>query len=279
MKFDASEILELKKKFKEDGFLLLKNFYSFDNDIFPIQQDIMKIISAVCMKNDILVKIDTPADAMNIGYPLLIAKNRSLGGVVYDAVKQIPGFLRLVAKKENQEIVQMLRDDCVPGIAAGGYGIRIDNPSEEKFRAQWHQEFPAQLRSLDGIVFWSPLVPVLREIGPVQMAVGSHKGGPLPVYRNDKGVNASNAYALHVHDIEKHLKKYDIIAPLTSPTDLILMDFQLLHQSGTNESDQPRWSMQFRYFNFLEPVGQRINWAGSFAAGLDFAEILPELVV
>ncbi len=278
MKFSASEIYELKKDFSEKGFLLLKNFYDFDEDIRPIHDDIMDIVKIVCADNGINVKIDTAADAMNIGYPLLIEKDRSLGGVIYDAVKQIPGFTRLVSKIDNQKLCQMLRENYRPAIAAGGFGIRIDNPSEEKFRAQWHQEFPAQLRSLDGIVFWSPLVSVVQELGPVQIAVGSHREGPLPVYHNDKGVSATGAYALHIREIEKHLEKYEIIAPLTSPTDLILMDFQLLHQSGQNLSDRPRWSMQYRYFNLLEPVGRRINWAGSFAAGVDFAKVLPELV-
>jgi hypothetical protein len=37
--------------------------------------------------------------------------------------------------------------------------------------------------------------------------------------------------------------------------------------------------MQFRYFNFLEPTGQSHGWKGSFAAGVDFASIHPELVV
>lgn len=82
---------------------------------------------------------------MTIAYPRLIAKNHSWGGEVYDAVKQIPAFMRLVSNAANDEVFSVLRPGSVPGLAAGGYGIRIDNPGEEKFRAQWHQEFSSQL--------------------------------------------------------------------------------------------------------------------------------------
>jgi hypothetical protein len=55
------------------------------------------------------------------------------------------------------------------------------------------------------------------------------------------------------------------------------MDFLTMHQSGENRSDKPRWSVQFRYFNFNEPLGQRIGWTGSFAANVDFRQVIPEL--
>jgi ectoine hydroxylase-related dioxygenase (phytanoyl-CoA dioxygenase family) len=64
---------------------------------------------------------------------------------------------------------------------------------------------------------------------------------------------------------------------LTTPGDLIVMDFLTLHQSGQNLSDRPRWSMQFRYFNFSDPVGQKLNWAGAFSQGKSFNDILAEI--
>jgi len=77
----------------------------------------------------------------------------------------------------------------------------------------------------------------------------------------------------------ERLAKYEIVAPCTNPGDLVLMDFLTLHQSGANISDRPRWSMQFRYFNFCDPIGIDIAWAGSYAAGQKFEDILPDLKV
>jgi ectoine hydroxylase-related dioxygenase (phytanoyl-CoA dioxygenase family) len=202
----------------------------------------------------------------------------SWGGEIYDAVKQIPAFVRLVAHPAHEALMRALRENSVPGLAAGGYGIRIDNPHEDRFRAQWHQEYPAQLRSLDGLVFWSPLVPVTEALGPVQFCPGSHRMGPLPVYTKDPAnPERRGAYSLMLKDEEALLAAHPRIAPLCGPTDLVIIDFLVLHASGHNRSSRARWSMQFRYFNFAEPTGRSHGWRGSFAAGVDFGSIHPEL--
>lgn len=268
-----------RAEFETKGYTVLRQLYDAKTDIAPIHEGIRVVVEAVCAKYGVKAPTATAHEAMTLAYPALIAANRAWGGEVYDAVKQIPAFMRLVTNPLNDDVFRALRPGSIPGIAAGGYGIRIDNPGEEKFRAHWHQEFPSQLRSVDGIVFWTPLVALTPDMGPVEIAEGSHAEGIVPVYEDDKGVGASGAYALHLDREQERLAKYDIVAPLTTPGDLVLMDFLTLHQGGHNLSRIPRWTMQFRYFNFAEPLGVRIGWRGSFAAGTKFADVLPELAV
>lgn len=267
-----------KNDFAIKGYAVLRQFYNVEQDIAPIQDGIRVIVGLLCEKYGVDAPTDTSHDAMTKAYPALIARNRTWGGEVYDAVKQIPAFIRLVSKVENAALFASVRPGSTPGIAAGGYGIRIDNPGEEKFRAQWHQEFPSQLRSVDGVVFWTPLLPVTQDMGPVQIAEGSHAEGIVPVYEDDAGANKTGAYALHLDRAAERLQKYRHVAPLSEPGDLIIMDFLTLHQSGHNVSSVPRWSIQFRYFNYAEPLGLRIGWKGSFAEGVNFADIIPELL-
>jgi ectoine hydroxylase-related dioxygenase (phytanoyl-CoA dioxygenase family) len=267
-----------RAEFNARGYIVMPQFYDSAADIAPIHEGIRQVLELACKKYAVEAPTDTAVAAMTLAYPRLIAKNRAWGGEIYDAVKQIPAFMRLVTNAANDEAFKALRPGSAPGIAAGGYGMRIDNPGEEKFRAQWHQEFPSQLRSLDGVVFWTPLLPVTQEMGPVQIAEGSQAEGLVPVYEDDAGAGKTGAYALHLDRAEERLARYKHVAPLTNPGDLVLMDFLTLHQSGHNVSKTPRWSIQFRYFNFVEPVGIRIGWKGSFAAGVDFANVLPELV-
>jgi len=214
---------------------------------------------------------------MTTGYLALIAANRSWGGEVYDAVKQIPAFMALASSRRNVELFEKLRLGSVAGVAAGGFGIRIDNPNDEGFRALWHQEFPAQLRSIDGLVYWSDLLPITVDMGPVEIAEGSHIQGPVPVYEDDGGIGKTGAYSLRLDREQEILAKYKKISPLLNPGDLLVMDFLTLHQSGINLSDRPRWSMQFRYFNFNDPVGIYISLKGSVAAGAMFQDLLPSL--
>lgn len=267
----------LAEQYARDGFLVLKGFYDVERDIEPIRSHIRDLIELIAAKHGQTVSCATPLEAMSKGYRELIAADRTWGSEVYDAIKQVPAYMRLVSHVQNEALFRRLHSTSLPGLAAQSYGIRIDNPGEEKFRSIWHQEFPGQLRSLDGIVFWSPLLAVTPDMGPVELCVGSHKGGLIRTEVDEGGVGRYGAYSLKLCNEADHLSLYDKVAPLTEPGDLLVMDFLTLHQSGYNHAEHPRWSMQFRYFNFRDPIGQKINWAGSYTAGVDPSEMLTNL--
>ena len=268
-------------EFNREGVLIIKNFYDLRNEIEPIQFGIWKIISLLIEKYKLPISTKPfSPETFDHGYQELIASNRKYGGVIYDAVKQIPAFMRLFSLQKNELIFSQLRGTDLPGIAALGYGIRIDNPNEEKYRSLWHYEYRDQLRSVDGVVFWSPLVPILEELGPVQISPKSHKGGLRRSYLKDpENPDKTGAYAMRIENEDEVLKQYGIIAPLSEPGDLILMDFLTLHSSGKNISNRSRWSMQFRYFNFNDPTGIKINWTGCVANGVQLKDVHPELVI
>jgi hypothetical protein len=266
--------------FHETGILVLKDFYAFEK-LQAIQLGIYQVIGQVMIRHGVADRRPSFSPAtFDHGYSELLSSNRAWGSEIYDMVKQIPAFMRLVSDPAHELLLRELRPESIPAVAAGGYGIRIDNPFEDKFRAMWHQEYPAQLRSVDGVVYWSPLVPITEEIGPVMMCPGSHKAGPLPVYNADPDrTGRSGAYALKIKDEEEWISRYPKVAPLTNPGDLVVIDFLVLHASGVNRGNRSRWSMQFRYFNFNDPVGRAHGWKGSFAAGVDFRAVHPELFV
>jgi hypothetical protein len=269
------------ESFRTNGFVAIKSFYDLDRDVVPVQEGIYKVIGQVLKRHGLPDRRRSFApETFDEGYIAMIALDRGFGGEVYDAVKQIPAFMRLVALGTHEQVFRDLRPASIPGLAGGGYGIRIDNPHEERFRAPWHQEYPAQLRSVDGVTFWSPLVAMLPELGPVEFCAGSHREGLVPVFEHDPAnPGKSGAYALRLKDEENLVAKYHKVAPLSEPGDLLVIDFLVLHASGRNTAARSRWSMQFRYFNFNEPTGMRYGWKGSFAAGIDFRTIHPDLCI
>jgi len=266
-------------RFDNEGYLLLRGHYDREREIEPIQRAIYGLIGILLKKYGL--SDQRPAfdpTAFDVGLPALLGHDRRIGGELYDAVKQIPAFVRLVASPVHEMLLRQLRKTELPGVAAGGYGIRMDHPGEDQYRAPWHQEYPAQFRSLDGIVFWSPLVAMTESIGPVELCPGSHREGLVRVYTKDPNhPDKSGAYALRLEDEERRVARYPRIAPLCEPGDLLLMDFLTLHRSGFNRSHRTRWSMQSRLFNFSESTGIRIGWRGAFAAGSDLRSIHPEL--
>jgi hypothetical protein len=272
---------EDKRAFEEDGVLILPGFYDVEKEIKPIQEAVYRLIGLIIEENNLAIeRLPFTPENFDSGYNEMIAIDRKLGSLVYDAVKQIPDFIRLVAKPEHNAVFKALRSGAFPGIAAGGYGIRIDNPFEEQFRANWHQEYPAQLRSIDGLVYWTPLLNITKELGPVEFCPGSHREGVVPVYTRDPdNPEKRGAYSLVLQDEAVRLARYEHVSPLTKPGDLVVVDFLLLHASGHNRSLRSRWSMQLRYFNFNDPTGRSYGWKGSYAAGVDFRQIHPELCV
>jgi Phytanoyl-CoA dioxygenase (PhyH) len=260
--------------FKTNGFLILKKFYEYDSQIQPIQEEIRAIIQLLLKKNPVPYK---NLGLFDDGYIELIQKDRRIGSYIYDAVKQCSSFVNLLSSKENIHLYSALRNSKLVGIAGGGSGIRINNPLEEKYRAPWHQEYPAQGRSLDGLVYWSPLVNVTQIVGPVELCIGSHKAGLLPVYYEPE--STKNAYGLRIANEESYIKAYERADLLVEVGDLAIFDFLTLHRSGLNKSSRALWSMQFRYFNFDDEVGQSILWSGVYAAGKRFEDLHPNYVV
>ena len=272
---------EARAAFARDGVVVLPGFYDVATEIAPIWADIQAVIQMVSARWGLRPPVGLPdQDGFDGGLLALAAQDRRAVGDVYDAIKQIPAFVRLVASCRHDALFRALRPGSMPGVAAGGAGIRIDLPHEERFRAPWHQDYPAQLRSLDGLVFWSPLVPMTPALGPVRFALGSQHDGPVPVHTRDPlAPDRSGAYALRLSDEAARLARYVEVAPLVQPGDLVVIDYLTLHASGQNVGERARWSMQMRWFNFLEPTGQGYGWKGSFAAGVDLRTVHPELVV
>ncbi|MFN5661601.1 MAG: phytanoyl-CoA dioxygenase family protein [Planctomyces sp.] len=269
------------EQFHRDGVVVIPGLYDVAEYIDPIIRYNHSIIGLVIRRHGLAIKQEPfGRETFDSGYAELIKHDRKVGGEVYDAVKQIPAFMRVVSFPKHDDVFRAIRPGSQPAIASGGYGIRIDNPGEDKFRANWHQDYPSQLRSPDGLVFWSPLRRVTPELGPVEFCLGSHKDGMVPVHlRDPRNPDKTGAYAVTLKDEEKLLTRYPHAAPLSSPGDLVVLDYAVLHASGRNVSNRSRWSMQLRYFNFASPEGMRIGWKGCFAAGVELKAVHPELVI
>lgn len=266
--------------FFQDGVLIVKQFYDVDLEILPIQRAIYEIIGLVMQRHGIeRARPPFTGDNFDVDYALLLAEDRRYGGEVYDLVKQIPAFLRLISSARSEQLFRELRGTDLAGIGAASYGIRIDNPFEEQFRSQWHQEFLFQPQSMDGVVMWTPLVPILPEMGPVIVCTGSHKDGLCTYSKTKPYEQKAGAYKIGILNDEQVAARYQQIAPLTEPGDLIVMDYLTIHQSGFNVSGRSRWSIQSRFFNFREPTGMRIGWKPSVTAGTDIEAIFPDVFV
>lgn len=274
------EILEInnganlfRKKFESEGYLLIKKFYNYENEILPIQKDIYTLISLIINSYKLPIRQKSfSAMTFDSGLTELLKNFRNLAGVLYDATKKIPSYVRLANSEKNEAISKVLLNSKFIGFAHRSYGLRMDNPFDTLHATQWHQEYVSNLSSLNAAVLWSPLRDVTANVGPVRICPGSHKNGIYPIYKD-----AENSKGLKIKNLEKLLENYKVIAPEVMVGDLLIADFKVLHCSSPNISDNTRWSMLSRYFDFTEPVGIKNNWVGGLQEGNSFERLHPEL--
>jgi hypothetical protein len=273
-----------RTQFEQTGVVVLKGFYDIEREIVPVLRPIYEIIGICLGKYGVAhTQAAFSVETFDDGYLKLLEKDRRIGGEIYDAVKQIPAFHRLLASEKHERLVSGMRGTNLPGIVDRGYGIRMDNPSEPDHLTGWHQDYHGQLRSLDGLVLWAPLRSMTQALGPVKFCVASHKAGlfPLTCPPNNQHQKNTTLYGtgLRMLDEQKVVGRFEQSMPLLEVGDLALVDFLTVHCSSPNVSDVTRWSMQLRWFNFREETGIRHGWPKSYAHGRSFADVHPELFV
>jgi ectoine hydroxylase-related dioxygenase (phytanoyl-CoA dioxygenase family) len=208
-------------------------------------------------------------------------RDRAGLGVVYDAVRKVLPFWRMLGSARMSHIVEVLLGTPHVGVAFRGAGIRMDLPFEDRWRSEWHQEYHSQMSSMRGLVAWFSLSAVDRSMGPVDLMLGSHREGALPVRCLDP-LNTRKDYTqtFEIDGLSELGRRYEIASFETEPGDVVFLDFMLLHRSGFNRSTEgrSRLTCQVRYFDMTEPTGIKHGWVGGWQDGHNFAEIHPELV-
>ena len=98
---------EQRRAFAESGMLVIPGFYDLKADIEPVQRAIHDVIGQVMVRHGVedIRGPCRPAE-FDAGYLDLIRSNRTWGAETYDAVKQIPAFVRLVAHPAHEQLMR-----------------------------------------------------------------------------------------------------------------------------------------------------------------------------
>jgi hypothetical protein len=105
-----------------------------------------------------------------------------------------------------------------------------------------HQDWRSMQGSLNSLVVWIPLVDCDRKNGTIRVLPGSHKQGLLPG-KLDHGFWTVDLTP------EQQAQMVDVDVKVG---DLVVFNAFLVHASGDNQSDEPRWSCHFRYNDLNE---------------------------
>jgi hypothetical protein len=163
-------------EFQEKGFLVIKNFYDKEFEILPIINEIAQVIELLAKYH--LPKADLPTNFdQKYTYLKEEFEESKICSLIYDSIKLMKSFNHWSHSIAHYILAQDLLKSKDIGFCRMGDGIRIDGKSNIKFSAPWHQEFPTQGFSSKGVIFWTPLLDITKELGPINIAQGSHKDG------------------------------------------------------------------------------------------------------
>ena len=104
----------LSKKFESEGYLLIRNFYNYEDEILPIQTDIYKLISLIISSYKLPINQEPfSATTFDSGLTELLKNFRNLAGVLYDATKKIPSYVRLANSEKNEALSKILLNSVI----------------------------------------------------------------------------------------------------------------------------------------------------------------------
>lgn len=264
-----------QESFERDGFIVLRDWLDVERDLAQLQRELGALIEHAARACGVRHAVPSEPAEFDRGYLQLVAAHPDVQPLVYDMAKNLVAFQRLIVSERLAGLYRALRGTALAGTAPGSNGVRIDRPGDDRRAAPWHQEFQYQFRSLDGITFWIPLVPVTNAMGPVVLARGSHRNGVEPLIDTSgsgEADMANGAYgALRLPDEASIPQRFELFAPESRPGDVFAFDFLTLHASGANVGDRARWTVQIRYFNFSDAYGTSIRWTGGLKHGTTLA--------
>lgn len=136
-------------------------------------------------------------------------------------------------------------------------------PARDEYTTKAHQDFPNVQGTTEVYTAWMPLIDCPMNVGPLQIAAGSHTSG---VY--DFGI-AGGAGGIEIKDpLEGTWVSNDFAAG-----DVLLFHSMAVHKGVPNHSDRLRMSMDVRYQLVSEPFnidnanadGQPLSWEDIYA--------------
>lgn len=118
------------------------------------------------------------------------------------------------------------------------------------YKVDAHQDWRSMQGSLNSVVIWFPLVDINKDLGVLEILPGSHLSG-LMTEKIEQGFGM-------VHMDEE--KQKNMISVEVKQGDALLFSSFLVHQSGENITDKPRWSCHFRYNDLEEKTFIQRNY-------------------
>lgn len=231
--------------YKKNGYLFLKDFFSKD-DIKKVLDDAKGVFLRQFIEKKYISKCtleDISDEVFNDFLYRLFDEDMEC---LSNSGKQIQHLISLHSLSLQNKVIDLLKEmGLETPIISTRPVLYFNHPKLAKqkvFHAvDAHQDWRSMQGSLNSVVIWIPLVDINKDLGALEILPSSHLDG----LRTDHVENGFGMVALSKEKEDK------LISIEIKTGDALLFSSFLIHQSGNNITNKPRWSCHFRY-NDLE---------------------------
>ena len=225
--------MQQEKQLKEEGYIILRNFFSEDY-IINLRQKAEEIFK-------IQFKRFGYSGDLKENMIRLFAEQQEIFincGKIIQA-----GLIELYKLPLEEKLLSKIKDLGIefPNLCTRPV-LFFNHPKLAKeevyYKTPPHQDWSSMLSSSDSLVVWVPLVDVGYQNGSMWIWPRSHKNGPLPFF----SVGGFASVETEGEGIQTELKIGDIV----------IFSTLLVHSSGDILDDTIRWSCHYRYTNMME---------------------------
>ena len=240
-RFNVDDAKNAKSFFDENGFVILRNVLD-ETCLEDFNFELSEIIRAHLLKANIK-DVYSNDEIFDIAMEHLEQKDHKFISSIYDTIFQCPSFLRVISEKSLTCSIRNLMGK--PSVPLYGFTnrCRIDPPRDERRTYGWHQEVFYTVPKGNYLQTWAPLIRnTTIQNGTIQVAIGSHKEGIAK-----QSWNEIDGRATQILVNSEVIDKYEQTSVEMELGELLIFSGYLAHQSGTNTSNQYRYSLVGMY--------------------------------
>lgn len=231
-------------EFKEQGFLLLKNFFE-KAEIETIRSEAKSIFATQMLSHGIISSTDLTEAEVEAGMFKLFELDLQ---AFTNCGKHAQHLISLHRLSLDPRIVDALQAlglgfPCVSTRPVLYFNAERLAKKEVYWKLSTHQDWRSMQGSLDSTVVWIPLIDLDIRLGALEVIPGSHKWGLLEA-------DIVDGYG----NLRQSVDESGLVPVEIKAGDALFFSSFLVHRSGTNVTGSIRWSCHFRYNNLEEPT-------------------------
>lgn len=256
MRVSVDDVFSAKKNFDQFGFCIVENFFSCEQ-LEDFKNDVISVVN--CYLNKAGLQGSGSDQILSTGILMLESVSHDYVAAIYDTVFNLPSFQRITADRRIESLTRQLLN-CADSSCFYGFTqrCRIAPPKDERRTYGWHQEVFYSIPRARFLQTWAPLIfPTSVQNGTIEVAVGSHKEGIIP----QSWIEIDGRSTQIICD-ETVLSNYQAVSLCMQPGELLFFSPLLAHRSGSNSSDEVRYSLVGMYHDVSVPefISPKINF-------------------